>query len=124
MTSIRAQIAARIKADNPGVDVHAFGYVPDDLRRPAVVIFRESVSQETASLSHSFVIQVYGVQGYATEATEDALDTLLDGVLVALRRLGVVAFKEAKRQVLADLFQGWEITVTWSSEDYIKANAY
>ena len=128
MTSIREQIADKIRADAQAagilLDVYPFGYDPEELRRPAVAVFRETVAQEPASLEHGFIIQVFGVQGVATQKTEDALDTLLDAVLVSLRRLDVVAFKEAKRQVLGDQFQGWEITVTWSSVDYIKQNAY
>lgn len=124
MTSIRAQIANKIQADNPGLDVYPFGYDPKELRKPAVAVFRESVAQEPASLDHGFIVQIFSTASQATEKTEDALDTLLDGVLVSLRRLGTVTFKEAKRQVLADVFQGWELTVTWASEDYIKANAF
>lgn len=127
MTSIRKQIADKLKADflesGAKIDVHAFGYVPEELRRPAVAIFRETVAQEPASLEHAFIIHIFGVQGIATEAAEDALDALLDEVLLSLRRLGVVTFKEAKRQVLADVFQGWEISASWASEDYIKHNA-
>jgi hypothetical protein len=125
MTSIRAQIAAQLKTDfakaGVTIDVHPFGYLPEELRRPAVAIFRETVGQDVASLDHGFILQIFAVQGVATESTEDALDALLDEVLLSLRRLGVVTFKEAKRQVLADVFQGWEITASWASADYYKS---
>lgn len=128
MTSIRAQVANKLKADflaaSVAADVYPFGYIPDDLRRPAVAIFRETVGQESASLDHALVIQIFSPLAYSTEEAEDVLDTLLDEVLVSLRRLAVVTFKEAKRQVLAEAFQGWEITASWASEDYIKANAF
>lgn len=124
MTSIRSQIADKIRADTPGLDVYPFGYDPAELRKPAVAVFRETVDQETASLGHGFIIQIFTPLSYATEDGEDTLDTLLDAVLVSLRRLATVEFKSAKRQVFADKFQGWEITASWASEDYIKANAF
>lgn len=128
MTSIRKQVADKITADflaaGVAADVYPFGYVPDELRRPAVAVFRETVGQEVASLDHALVIQIFSPLAYSTEDAEDVLDTLLDEALLALRRLAVVTFKEAKRQVLAEQFQGWEITASWASADYIKANAY
>lgn len=124
MTSIRKQIADKIKADTPTLDVYPFGYDPDELRTPAVAVFRETVSQEVGSLGHGFIVQIFTPNSYATEDVEDLLDTLLDNVLLSLRRLVTVEFKEAKRQVLADKFQGWEISASWSSEDYIKTNAF
>lgn len=128
MTSIRKQISDKIKADATAagvlLDAYPFGLDPKELKRPAVAVFRETVGQEPASLEHGFIIQIFTPHSEATEKSEDALDTLLDTVLVALRRLAVVTFKEAKRQVLAEQFQGWEITVAWASEDYIKANAF
>lgn len=124
MTSIRKQVADAIQAESAALDVHAFGIAPEELRRPAVAVFREKVAQGASlDLGHSFVIQVMAPQGFATEATEDALDGYLDTVLQALARLPTVAFTDAERKVFLEKFQGWEVQASWASRDYYAANA-
>lgn len=127
MTSIRKQladkIAARAVVDAVAMDVYPFGFQPEELRKPAVAVFRDAVEQGTSNdLGHGFKVQIFGAGGYATESTEDALDTLLDVVLMALRGVDVVAWSRAERKVFNELFQGWEIDVSWNSLDYYKTN--
>jgi len=126
MTSVRKQLADHIRTNWPAgqpVDVRPFGYQPEELRKPAVAVFREAIAQDGSQLDHAFKIQVFGVQATSSEALEDALDTLLDNVLTALRKHSSVTFGEAKRLVFLDVFQGWEIDASWTSQDYYKTAA-
>lgn len=126
MTSIRAQLAQKIQtefatyptAQRP--DVKPYGFQPAELRRPLVVVFRGGIDREVDALAHGFTVQVMAPQGLADEATEDALDGLLDTVLTALQRLDVVAWSKAERKVFLESFQGWEIEVSWASVDVYK----
>lgn len=125
MTSIRDQLADKIKADwpaTPGVDVTSWAVEPDELNRPLVVVFREVVDQAPGggTLIHRFTIQIYSQAGNLTRKAEDVLDGYLDNVLLSLRRLDVVAFEKATRKVFLEKFQGWEVEATWTSVDYYK----
>jgi hypothetical protein len=122
VTTPREQLAAAIKKDLAAAkvpaDVYDWGHQPDQLARPAVIVFRQEIDQGAGSLSHAFTVQVMGTQQYATRETEAALEALLDEVLISLRRLDVVAWTKATRKVFLELFHGWEIDVTWASADY------
>ncbi len=121
MTTPRKLVAAQIAADWPSVDVLDYFHEPSEVRKPLAVVCRDEIAQGLSStLDHNIVIQVYGVGGAPTAKTEDALDDVLDKVLVSLRRLDVLDFKKAERKILADVFHGWEITCNWSSQDYYK----
>lgn len=120
MSTPRKQIAARIAADHAGIDVYSFPWQPAELRRPAVTVWRDELVQGKGTLEQSISISLYGVRGTPGAASEDELDDLLDDVLISLRRLETVALVKAERKVLADVFQGWEIACTWTSQDYYK----
>jgi hypothetical protein len=126
VTSIRRQLADKVKAEAVaqalGLDVYPFGIDPQELGRPAVAVFRETVDAgaQATSLGHGFIIQIFSPHGHATEAAEDALDSVLDVVLLALQRLAVVAFRKAERKVFLERFQGWEIEATWESENFYR----
>jgi hypothetical protein len=116
----RKQVAAAIAADNPGLDVIDYPWAPTELRKPLVVVWREGIAQGAGTLEQTLEIRAYAV-GAATAKAEDALDDLLDEVLLSLRRLDVVTLGKAERKVLADVFQGWEISCTWTAQDYYKS---
>jgi hypothetical protein len=116
----RKQIAAAIAADNAGLDVVDYPWEPAELRKPLVVVWREDIAQATdATLAQSIEIRAYGV-GTTSGKAEDELDDLLDAVLLSLRRLDTVALVKAQRRILANVFQGWEISCTWTAQDYYK----
>lgn len=123
MSGPREQLAAAIRADLAAAvpvvkaDVYDWGHQPEELARPAVIVFRTEVEQEALALGHSFTVQLLGTQQYATRETEAALEALLDEVLISLRRLSVVSWSKATRKVFLDLFHGWEIEVKWTSSD-------
>lgn len=124
MSSPREQLAAAIRADLAAAavpaDVYDWGHQPEQLGRPAVIVFRQEIEQETAGLSHAFQVQLMGTQQYATRETEAALEAVLDEVLTSLRRQPTVAWTKATRKVFLEMFHGWEIDVTWDSVDYYK----
>lgn len=122
MGTPRVDIAAQIRADWPDLDVYGHGHEPTELRKQTVSVFREQIAQTPTGgqLVHQITIRAYGLHAHATAQAETALDDLLDKVLVSLRRLDVLEFKTADRRVLADAFQGWEISCTWTSVDIYK----
>lgn len=122
--SVRTQLADSIRAhlvsEAIKVDVYDWGHQPEELARPAVVVFRTEVQQDVGCLDHAFTVQLMGTQQYATRETEAALEALLDETLVALRKVPEVAWTTATRKVFLDLFHGWEVAVTWTSADVYK----
>lgn len=115
----RELVAAAIKQDLPSYDVRSYPYVPAELRRPLVVVFREGIAAVPEGLKHDLTVQLYGIRSTGSPA-EAELDTVLDNVMLALQKLDTVAVTRAERKVFADVFQGWELSLTWVSVDIYK----
>lgn len=116
--TVRAQIAAQIKADNPGYGVVAYGVVaPDNLGagKVRVSVFRKSLDIGTNRLTHNMIIQV--VAAGTTLAAEDNLDAVLDQVILSLGRMPGVIVTSADRVVHGDTFIGYDITAEAVSTD-------
>lgn len=116
--SVRSQIAAQIKADNPGYGVVAFGAAaPENLgaRKVRVSVFRKSLDIGTNRLTHNMTIEV--ITAGFSEAAEDGLDAVLDQVILSLGRMPGVVVTSAERATFDDKFLGYQITAEAVSTD-------
>jgi hypothetical protein len=108
----RVVVANQIKADNEGMDVKPYGYVPANVKGAAVVsVWRTDLTPATTSLNlvHDLTVNVYGSKT-AGEAVEEEMDGLLDLVMKSLQRLTSFTFRSASRTVWTGNVSGWQIT--------------
>lgn len=125
MSTPREQVAAQFRTDHPAGtagawDVYEWPVQLSEIRRPAAVVYRTTVTRAAHGLSHDLTLDVYGTKTEGAEA-EAELDNLLDSAMLSLQRLGPVAVKKAERSTFAGSFQGWSFELSWASSDIYKA---
>ena len=116
----RAYLAHKIRMDHPAWTVEASPAEPDQVRRGKVYValWREAINPGVNSLElvHPVKLQLYGAKDNG-EAAEEELDGSLDQLLLSLEALPRFEFKAADRMLLKNVFQGWEITGTVTTEN-------
>lgn len=120
--TVRAKVAAQIKADNPkyGV-VHYNTGAPSNLgaSKVHVCVFRTRLEPVSGTLKHSLTIEV--IVGGLTEGAQDFADTALDEVLLSLQRLDEVRFISADFSTFGETFIGYSINAEVDSADVYKS---
>ncbi|AOY71030.1 hypothetical protein ARZXY2_1477 [Arthrobacter sp. ZXY-2] len=122
--TIREIIAEQIKTDNPTFVVKAFAASKPEIEKPTVYVYREAVTSipEKAAIGHEIKVALM-VPGLPSEASENALDELLAGVLTSLNRFKLGQWSRAERTVFYDTYSGYEITVTAHTSNIFKPSA-
>lgn len=123
--SVRAKVAAQIKADNPTYGVVHFNTgAPSNLgaNKVHVSVFRTRLEPTDGILKHALTIEV--IVGGLTEAAQDFADTALDEVLLSLQRLQEVRFISADFSIFAETFIGYSINAEVDSADVYKSQIF
>lgn len=121
--TVRDDIEAQIKADNPNFIVKKFpDLYPENLGqgRTYVQIYRTDLEKGSPKLTHAMKVTVI-VALQDGNAAEDALEGALDQVLLSLQRMQTVNWTKASRAVVANKWNAYEIDVTAISADPYKA---
>lgn len=113
--SARKDVAAKIKADNPTFIVHDYPVsAPENI--PAgkvfVSVYRDgfTVNGSNSQITHTLkALVVIPTKGTAT--AEDELDAAVDKVMLSLEALSDVFWQSAVRTVVAETFEGYEISL-------------
>lgn len=120
INSVRAQVAAQIRADNPTWTIrdHAAS-APDSLGRGRVFA---SVSRTTLvphadafALTHNLRIEV--MVPSTSASAEDDCDAALDKALLSLERINGLRWTNAERAVFDGKFFGYQITASADSKN-------
>lgn len=113
--SARKDVANAIKADNAGFIVHEFPKsAPENIPTGKVWInvYRESfaVNDSNSQITHFLKVLVV-IPNSDSIIAEDQLDTAIDKVMISLEKLTDVYWQEAQRTIVADKWQGYEISL-------------
>ena len=122
--TVREEIAAKIKADNPTYSVKAFPVsAPENLgaTKVFVSVYRESMTNapQLAAVTQSLKLQVITPKT-GTDVAETELEDALFEVLVSIASLNYVQWSTAERAVFAEKFIGYEITLEASTQNIYK----
>jgi hypothetical protein len=112
----RKDVVAQIKADNPTFTVHDYpATAPLNLANGKVwvSVYREAfeVNGNATSITHNLKALIITSKSSSTKA-EDELDAAVDKLMLSLERLPDVYWQDAKRTIVAEKFDGYEITLT------------
>lgn len=113
--SARKEVAAKIKADNPTFIVHNYPVAaPENIPtgKIFVSVYRDgfTVNDSNSQITHNLkALVVIPKQG--TAIAEDELDAAVDKVMLSLEALSDVFWQGAVRTVVAEKFEGYEITL-------------
>lgn len=121
MSTPRTLLAEQFTADH-GHKVYPYPYSPSEVRAPVIAVWRTDVDPHPSSpglLRHTLTVNAYVGKALGEEA-EDALDDLLDDVLLSLQRVEGVTVTKSERTVFKDVFQGWDITCYADSANVYK----
>lgn len=122
MSTLREQLAARIKTDNPEFIVWDYPDAPSNVKvgAPVVSVWREVMEthpQSGLALEHTLKINVYGAKT-AGAAAELELDNTLDAVMFSLQRMPNLRFVKATRQSFRDgTLAGWQLEAAGTSKN-------
>ena len=113
--SARQDVAASLKADNPTFLVHEYPKsAPDNVPAGKVWInvYRESfsVNDSNSQITHFLKVLVITPKSDSAVA-ENELDAAVDKVMISLEKLSDVYWQEAQRTIIADKYQGYEISL-------------
>lgn len=120
----RVVVRDQLRADLPGWDVRAYGFIPGNVRRdkPVVSVWRTDlapISGDSLNLLHPVTVNLYGSRT-AGEEVEEELDGLLDLLMLSLQRLDKFTWSGATRTVWGKL-SGWQITGSLTAPDQYAA---
>lgn len=112
---VRKEIVAQIKTDNPTFTVLDYpSGAPLNLSEGKVWIsvYREGfdVNTNATSITHNLKALIITSKSSSSKA-EDELDAAVDKLMLSLERLPDVYWQSAKRTVVADKFDGYEVTL-------------
>jgi hypothetical protein len=115
MSAARKDVAAKIKADNPTFIVHDFPVsAPENIPtgRVYVSVYRDgfSVDNSNSQITHNLKALVV-IPKKGTAAAEDELDAAVDKVMLSLEALSDVFWQSAERTIVADTWEGYEISL-------------
>lgn len=113
--SARKDVAAKIAADNPTFIVHNFPVsAPENIPtgKVFVSVYRDgfSVNDQNSQITHNLKALVV-IPKKGTAIAEDELDAAVDKVMLALEALKDVFWQSAERTVVADTWEGYEISL-------------
>lgn len=113
--SVRSEVAAKLKADNPTFTVKAHPVsAPDAIPTGKVWInvYRESfkVADSNGYITHNLKVSV-AIPKTNSEAAENELDAAVDAVMLSLESMNDVFWQEATRNILGDKFEAYEISL-------------
>jgi hypothetical protein len=115
MSAARKDVAAQIKTDNPTFIVHDFPVAaPENIPtgKVFVSVYRDgfSVDNSNSQITHTLKCLVV-IPKKGTAAAEDELDTAVDKVMLSLEALPDVYWQKADRTVVAETWEGYEISL-------------
>jgi hypothetical protein len=115
MSAARKDVAAKIKADNPTFIVHDFPVsAPENIPagKTVVSVYRDgfSVDANNSQITHTLKALVV-IAKKGTAAAEDELDAAVDKVMLSLEALPDVYWQSAERTVVAETWEGYEISL-------------
>lgn len=123
MSAVREKIADQIKSDNSAFIVKAFPASPPDnlgAGKVLVTVYRSALNPDKTNLTHDLEIVVITGAATITLASEDALDSALDQILLSLERVPGVLWTSASREVFEEKFQGYKVAVQTHSPNVYK----
>lgn len=121
--TVRAQVAAHIKADlTANYVVRDYPVAsPDNIsaNKVHVSVYRTELSVTAQALTHTLEIDV--LVGGTNGPAEDNLDDALDDVLLSLQRMDGVTATSAQRMVFGESFIGYKIAADVASTNVYRA---
>lgn len=123
----RAYLEEAVRAALPRWKVEAAPAEADQVRRgaPFLAIWRTTVGpgDSVFNLRHSMQLDLYGARDANDSKTEEELEGYLDQLLLVLDALELFTFQEAERVTFKNIFQGYKITGSITTENiYRKTN--
>ena len=118
------QLADQIKADNAGWIVLDYPDKPKQVSKgkPFVAVFRASIvpAGNRTMLDHELKVNVFASKQTGEGAAAE-LREILDGVMLSIERYVGGSFKRADLKVFDEVYLGWDIDVTVTSENIYRS---
>lgn len=117
----RAYLGEAVQAAYPSWKVETAPAEPGQVRRgvPFLAIWRATLNpgDSVFNLSHSMELDLYGSKDANDSDTEEELEGYLDQLLTVLESLELFQFREAERMTFKNVFQGYKITGSITTEN-------